>query len=366
MYGVARRLLAVAAGFGFVALLAGVGASFAGAQQPAPDLSGLRDAVRTADKRGENVADVAAALAALEQALAKGNAAAGPGRPVPAELRALRDAVDAAARKGENVEAVRKELEAVEKALTGKTLAKPKPAPPPPDPVTPPRANPPGDPFLPEFPNFPDLGAGGLNPNDLKQLQDLLQKGLGGGAGNPNDLKMLQDKMFQDLMQQALKGGLNNPNGDGLKDLMGALEGLRQAEKLGAELGLPEFAPPGAGRLPAPDRARLGVRLERLAPVVVEQLGLENGRGVTVAAVVGGSPAEKAGLKANDIVLEFAGKPVTDDPADLIRRVNGTKAGEKVDLVVLRRGKKVEVKGIDLAGPPTSPPPGLKGLPGGK
>jgi len=367
MYGVARRLLTVATGFGFAALLAGIGASSATAQQKAPDLTALRDEVRTANKRGENVDEVATALTALERALAKGNIAAGPGRPVPPELQALRDAVDAAARKGENVEAIRKELEAVEKALTGKALTRPKPAAPPiPNPGNPPRPNPLRDPFLPEFPNFPDLGPGGLNPNDMKMLQDLLQQALGGGLNNPNDLKMLQDKMFQDLLQQALKGGLNNPNGDGLKDLLGALEGLQQAEKLGKELGLPEFAGPKPGRLPVPDRVRLGIRLERLTPVVVEQLGLEKGQGVTITAIVGGSPAEKAGLKANDIVLEFAGKPVTDDPADLIRRVNEAKAGEKVDLVVLRKGKKVEVKGIDLAGPPVPRLPDFKGFPDGK
>lgn len=328
MSGLFRRSLAAAV-FGSAALFAGV--SLSNAQEgKAPDLADLRDAVKAADKRGENVDEVARALAALEQALAKG-VAGGPGKPAPPELVALRDAVDAAARKGENVEAIRKELEAVEKAITGQALARPKPAPPPPlpDPAfrPQPQPRPLNDPFLPEFPNFPDLG--GLDPNNLKMAQDLLQKALGGGLGNP--------------------GG----NADGLKDLQQALEAFRKAALLGEELGLPEFANP-APRLPAADKARLGIRMERLNPIVVEQLGLDQGRGISVVAVVGGSPAEKAGLKANDIVLEFAGKPVTDDPADLARRVNEVKAGEKVDLVVLRKGKKVEVKGVELNGPPAA------------
>jgi S1-C subfamily serine protease len=39
---------------------------------------------------------------------------------------------------------------------------------------------------------------------------------------------------------------------------------------------------------------------------------------------------------------------VTDNAEDFIARVNGVKAGEKVDLVLLRKGKKVEVKGVEL------------------
>jgi hypothetical protein len=240
------------------------------------------------------------------------------------------------------------------------------------------RPNPPGpDPFLPEFPNFPNLG-GGFDPNELKKAQDLLQKALGGGLNNPNDLKMFpgmlppglgggmnldEQKLFQALLQQAL-AGMNKNNGDGLKDLLAALEAARGLEQFGADLGLPEFAPGARGlpRLPVPDRARLGIRLERLSPVVVDQLGLEKGQGVTISAVADGSPAAKAGLKTHDIVLEFAGKPVSDDPGDLVRRVNEVKAGTKVDLVVLRKSKRVEIKGIELVGPPAGPqlypPPG--------
>jgi hypothetical protein len=199
------------------------------------------------------------------------------------------------------------------------------------------------------------LGGGGLNPNDLKMFPGLPQPGVGGGI-NPNDL------LLQALLQQGL-AGLNNPNGDGLKDLLAMLEAMRGIEQFGAGLGLPEFAPreiaPPAGGIPqfsVAGRVRLGVRLERLTPVVVEQLGLEKGRGVSLAAVDEGSAAEKAGLKPYDIVMEFAGKPVSDDLGDLARRVSEVRAGVKVDMVVLRKGKRVEIKGVELTGPPGGPP----------
>src|SRR5262245_45135122 len=86
------------------------------------DLSNLRDAVNAADKRGENVADILTALAALEKAVAKSITPAQPGATAtaPPELIALREAVEMAAKKGENVEGISKELGLIEKAITGR------------------------------------------------------------------------------------------------------------------------------------------------------------------------------------------------------------------------------------------------------
>ena len=50
-----------------------------------------------------------------------------------------------------------------------------------------------------------------------------------------------------------------------------------------------------------------------------------------------GSPAEKAGLEAGDIITRFDGKPI-DKPADLPRAVGNTKPGSKVIITVYRRG----------------------------
>jgi serine protease Do len=57
----------------------------------------------------------------------------------------------------------------------------------------------------------------------------------------------------------------------------------------------------------------------------------------------------------NDIIVEFAGKPVSDNTEEFARRVMEVKANEKVDLVVLRKGKKVEVKGVELPAVPARP-----------
>jgi len=55
--------------------------------------------------------------------------------------------------------------------------------------------------------------------------------------------------------------------------------------------------------------------------------------------VVADGPADKAGLKPGDVVLEFNGKPVTDS-RHLQLAVAGTKPGSKVPIEILRNGEK--------------------------
>jgi hypothetical protein len=117
---------------------------------------------------------------------------------------------------------------------------------------------------------------------------------------------------------------------------------------------MPDMNIPYAGIGRASKRARLGVRLAPVAPIVTDQLGLEPGKGVAIVDVLNGSAAEKAGFKVYDIVMEFAGKPVTG-PADFAHQVNAAKAGEKVDAVVMRKGKRVELKGVELPALPRDP-----------
>jgi hypothetical protein len=289
--------------------------------EKAVDLSALREAVVTAGKRGENVDEVRAALDALEKAAPKAQA----GR-VPPELQALRDAVDAATRKGENVEAIAKELAAVETAIAGRSLARPKPVPRP-EPQPEPRPEFPGRGAFPNvpFPLVPNPGlAGGIDIELFNKAMELRVKAIEGMAQNLRDpeARREMEKLLaeaNEMLQKAAGGG-----------------------------GLPVF--PGGGFGDFTRRGRLGITLERVSDLAAEQLGLVNA-GVAVVAVNPGSAADKFGLKVHDIVVEFAGKPVTDVPDDFVRRVNEVKPGVKVDLVVLRKGKKVDVKGVELADP---------------
>jgi beta-lactamase regulating signal transducer with metallopeptidase domain len=93
---------------------------------------------------------------------------------------------------------------------------------------------------------------------------------------------------------------------------------------------------------------RLGARVEPLGAALAEQLGVEAGKGLVLADVPADSAAAKAGLKVNDVLLEVAGKPVSGKPDELTRQLDAVKPDAKVDLVVLRKGKKETLKGVTL------------------
>lgn len=84
-------------------------------------------------------------------------------------------------------------------------------------------------------------------------------------------------------------------------------------------------------------RGRLGVTIGPVNKDVAESIGLGKSAGALVSAVEPGSPAEKAGIEAGDIITRFDGK-VIDKSSDLPRMVGGTKPGSKSTVTVFRRG----------------------------
>jgi serine protease Do len=84
-------------------------------------------------------------------------------------------------------------------------------------------------------------------------------------------------------------------------------------------------------------RGRIGVQIAPVTKEVAESIGLGKAQGVLVRGIEEGSPAEKAGLEAGDIITRFDGKAI-EKPADLPRAVGNTKPGSKVSISVFRRG----------------------------
>ncbi len=84
-------------------------------------------------------------------------------------------------------------------------------------------------------------------------------------------------------------------------------------------------------------RGRIGVQIEQVTKELSESLGLAKPQGALVRAVEAGSPAEKAGIEAGDIILRFEGKAI-EKSSDLPRLVGSTKPGTKSSITVFRRG----------------------------
>jgi serine protease Do len=87
-------------------------------------------------------------------------------------------------------------------------------------------------------------------------------------------------------------------------------------------------------------RGYLGVLIQKVTPEIAESLGMERGHGALVANVSKDGPAEKAGVKVGDVIVEFDGKEVKDS-ADLPIIVARTQVDKKVRMKVLRDKKEV-------------------------
>ncbi len=75
--------------------------------------------------------------------------------------------------------------------------------------------------------------------------------------------------------------------------------------------------------------------IQRVTPEIAESLGMEAATGALVANVASGSPAERAGIKVRDVIVEYGGKPIKDS-AELPFMVARTHVGAKVNITVLR------------------------------
>lgn len=100
-------------------------------------------------------------------------------------------------------------------------------------------------------------------------------------------------------------------------------------------------------------RGFLGIAMTELTPELAEAFDLKDTKGVAISEVLEDSAAEKAGLKHNDIVVEFEGQPV-ESTNELRNRVAMLKPGAKVELVVLRDGKRKKFT-AELGERPTKP-----------
>jgi serine protease Do len=98
-------------------------------------------------------------------------------------------------------------------------------------------------------------------------------------------------------------------------------------------------------------RGYLGVEIQSITPALADEFKLKDDKGALVSDVVPNGPADKAGLKDGDVVIDFDGHPVIDSRR-LQLQVAETQPGSTVPVQVLRNGDK---KTLDVT---------LKELPG--
>jgi len=95
-------------------------------------------------------------------------------------------------------------------------------------------------------------------------------------------------------------------------------------------------------RMISPGRGRLGVETRDLDADLGSYFGAPDGKGVLVLKVIDDTPAERAGLKAGDVILSVDGKSVADGE-DLRRELRAQGEGD-VDLHIRRKGSERTIK----------------------
>jgi serine protease Do len=89
-------------------------------------------------------------------------------------------------------------------------------------------------------------------------------------------------------------------------------------------------------------RGWLGIVIQDVTDQLAGSFGVKEREGVLVAEVMKGSPADTAGLRAGDVVVDLSGTPIKEVP-DLQRRIAAIRPGQTMKLTVIRDKKPVPI-----------------------
>ena len=88
-------------------------------------------------------------------------------------------------------------------------------------------------------------------------------------------------------------------------------------------------------------RGWIGVEAQAINPAVAESCKLGSTRGALIAGVLRGGPADKAGVKPGDVLLEVQGKPVAD-PTGMLNLIAALAPGQSAKVKLRRHGQEVD------------------------
>jgi Do/DeqQ family serine protease len=144
-----------------------------------------------------------------------------------------------------------------------------------------------------------------------------------------------------------------NPGNSGgaLIDAQGNLIGINTAifSRSGGSMGIGFAIPVSTAKMVLEQivktgsvtRGWIGVEVQEITPPVAESFHLGSTRGALIAGVLRGGPADKAGIKPGDVLLEVQGRPVAD-PTGMLNLIAALAPGQDAKLKLKRRGKEVE------------------------
>ena len=155
---------------------------------------------------------------------------------------------------------------------------------------------------------------------------------------------------FENLIQT--DAAINPGNSGGaLVDAGGNLVGINTAiySRTGGSMGIGFAIPVSTAKVVLEQiiktggvaRGWIGVELQEISPPLAESFRLGAQRGALIAGVLRGGPADKAGIKPGDVVVEIQGKPVAD-PTAMLNMIAALAPGSPAKMKLKRQGQDVD------------------------
>jgi serine protease DegQ len=162
----------------------------------------------------------------------------------------------------------------------------------------------------------------------------------------------LQINTFENFIQT--DAAINPGNSGGpLVDARGNLVGINTAiySRNGGSIGIGFAIPVSTAKMVLEQivktgtvtRGWIGVEVQSITQGLADSFKLEESKGVIIAGVLRGGPADKAGVKPGDVLLAVGGKPVEGTP-DMLNVVAALAPGSRASLALMRGGKKLAVE----------------------
>ncbi len=161
----------------------------------------------------------------------------------------------------------------------------------------------------------------------------------------------IEDRLYRNLIQT--DAAINPGNSGGpLLNLAGQVIGINTAVNAQAQ-GIGFAIPINTVKEVLDDlinrgkvvRPYLGVYMKQISSDIAYSLKLPDQQGALISEVAPNSPAQKAGIKAWDVIRKVNDQ-ITTDPEDLRQKLRGFKAGDKVVLEIIREGKTMTVEAV--------------------
>ena len=156
----------------------------------------------------------------------------------------------------------------------------------------------------------------------------------------------ISDGSYEDFLQTDAPINQGN-SGGALVNLLGELVGINAqiVSPSGGNIGLGFAIPSSMAQAVAEQltrdgvvhRAKLGVTVQGLTPELAESLGVTDAHGALVSEVESGGPADRAGVKQGDVVVQVDGRAVSTANA-MRNQIASTRPGSSVPIVVRRNG----------------------------